>query len=119
MFTDFFGLSWETSTFKNYNSEDSKHSGSKRIEADGELVQKSASGERASRVSSVQRVSSVRESVMYNTARVLGIPQLTKQGTGVSVTRATEKSIEAIWVALSVFRCSFFDSKRESGQKIG
>ncbi len=26
---------------------------------------------------------------------------------------------EAIWMALSVFRCSLFDSKRESGQKIG
>ena len=35
IFTDFyrfFGLSWETSTFKNYHPGDSKHSGSRRIE---------------------------------------------------------------------------------------
>ena len=35
IFTDFyrfFGLPWETSTFKNYHPEDSKHSGSGRIE---------------------------------------------------------------------------------------
>ncbi len=35
IFTDFcrfFGLSWETSTLKNYHPEDSKHSGSGRIE---------------------------------------------------------------------------------------
>ena len=28
----FFGLSWETSTLKNYHPQDSKHSGSRRIE---------------------------------------------------------------------------------------
>ena len=35
MFTDFyrfFGLSWETTAIKNYHSEDSEHSGSRRIE---------------------------------------------------------------------------------------
>ena len=35
IFTDFyrfFGLSWETSTLKNYHPEDSRHSGSGRIE---------------------------------------------------------------------------------------
>ena len=35
IFTDFyrfFGLSWETSTFKNYHPQDSEHSGSGRIE---------------------------------------------------------------------------------------
>ncbi len=31
-FCRFFGLSWETSTFKNYHPEASKHSGSRRIE---------------------------------------------------------------------------------------
>ncbi len=31
-FPRFFGLSWETSTLKNYHPEDSKHSGSRRIE---------------------------------------------------------------------------------------
>ena len=33
IFTDFFGLSWETSTLNNYHPEDSKHSGSGRIES--------------------------------------------------------------------------------------
>ena len=31
-FYRFFGLSWETSTIKNYHPEDSEHSGSRRIE---------------------------------------------------------------------------------------
>ncbi len=32
LFFRFFGLSWETSTFKSYHPEDSRHSGSRRIE---------------------------------------------------------------------------------------
>ena len=35
-FPDLFGLSWETSTFKHYHPEASKHSGSRRIEFSSE-----------------------------------------------------------------------------------